>query len=255
MPTLQSVTTEWWLIPALFTAGVGAGFVNVLAGAGSMLTLPVLIFVGLDPITANGTNRISILLENLTAARTFYHHNLVDLKKGMKLALWTLPGAILGAIASVHIGNLWFQRILVIVLALCTVSLFFPTRATEKDARPDGMASPWLYPTMLGLGFYGGFMQLGIGFLFILALRHLLTKNLAQVNAYKTLIITLYTLPTLLIFTWMGQVHWGLGLVIAIGGMIGARLAASLTVSRRGELWVKVMMAIIILLMAARLWV
>ena len=183
MPTLQSVTTEWWLIPALFTAGVGAGFVNVLAGAGSMLTLPVLIFVGLDPITANGTNRISILLENLAAARTFYHHNLVDLKKGMKLALWTLPGAILGAIASVHIGNLWFQRILVIVLALCTVSLFFPTRATEKDARPDGMASPCLYATMLGLGFYGGFMQLGIGFLFIFALRHLFTKNLAQVNA------------------------------------------------------------------------
>ena len=117
------------------------------------------------------------------------------------------------------------------------------------------MASPWLYPTMLGLGFYGGFMQLGIGFLFIFALRHLFTKNLAQVNAYKTLIITLYTLPTLLIFAWMGQVHWGLGLVIAIGGMIGARLAARLTVSRRGELWVKVMMAIIILLMAARLWV
>ena len=71
----------------------------------------------------------------------------------------------------------------------------------------------------------------------------------------QTLIITLYTLPTLLIFAWMGQVHWGLGLVIAIGGMIGARLAARLTVSRRGELWVKVMMAIIILPMAARLWV
>ena len=75
----------------------------------------------------------------------------------------------------------------------------------------------------------------------------------------ETLIITLYILPTILIFAWMGQVHWGIGLgiglVIAIGGMIGARLAASLTVSRRGELWVKVMLAIIILLMAARLWV
>ncbi|MBU2768691.1 sulfite exporter TauE/SafE family protein [Acidithiobacillus ferrivorans] len=251
---MQSVTTEWWLIPALFTAGMGAGFINVLAGAGSMLTLPILIFVGLDPVTANGTNRISILLENFTAARTFYHHNLVDLKKGVELALWTLPGAILGAIAGVHIGNLWFQRILVIVLAFSTVSLFFSTRATEKSERSDGVASPWLYPSMLGLGFYGGFMQLGIGFLFIFALRHLLTKNLAQVNAYKTLIVALYTLPTILIFAWMGQVHWGLGLIIAIGGMIGARLATGLTMSRRGELWVKVMMAIIILLMAAKLW-
>jgi uncharacterized membrane protein YfcA len=234
---------------------MGAGFINVLAGAGSMLTLPVLIFVGLDPITANGTNRISILLENLTAARTFYHHNLVDLKKGMTLALWTLPGAVLGAIAGVHIGNLWFQRMLVIVLALSTFSMFFPTRANGESTRPDGSASPWLYPTMLALGFYGGFMQLGIGFLFIFALRHLLTRNLAQVNAYKTLIVTLYTLPTILVFAWMGQVHWGIGFVIGIGGMIGARLATGLTMSRRGELWVKVMMAIIVLVMAAKLWI
>ena len=254
---MQLVSTAWWLIPALFAAGMGAGFINVLAGAGSMLTLPVLIFVGLDPIAANGTNRIGILLENFTAARTFYHRNLVDLKKGMTLALWTLPGAMLGAIAGVHIGNLWFQRILVIVLALSTASMFFPKigGTAGKFTRPDGRASPWLYPTMLGLGFYGGFMQLGIGFLFIFALRHLLTRNLAQVNAYKTLIIMLYTLPTILIFAWMGQVHWGLGFVIGIGGMIGARLAARLTVSRRGERWVKVMMAIIILLMAAKLWV
>ncbi|WP_123106150.1 sulfite exporter TauE/SafE family protein [Acidithiobacillus sulfuriphilus] len=252
---MPSVNTEWWLLPALFAAGMGAGFINVLAGAGSMLTLPVLIFVGLDPITANGTNRISILLENLTAARTFYHHNLVDLKKGMKLALWTLPGAMLGAIAGVHIGNLWFQRMLVIVLALSTATMFFPKIVAGESTRPDGSASPWLYPSMLALGFYGGFMQLGIGFLFIFALRHLLTRNLAQVNAYKTLIITLYTLPTILVFAWMGQVHWGIGFVIGIGGMIGARLATGLTVSRRGELWVKVMMAIIVLVMAAKLWV
>ena len=68
---------------------------------------------------------------------------------------------------------------------------------------------PSQYPTMLGLGFYGGFMQLGIGFLFIFTLRHLLTKNLAHVNAYKTLIIAVYTLPATLIFAWMGQIHWG----------------------------------------------
>jgi uncharacterized membrane protein YfcA len=252
---MQSVSTEWWLLPALFAAGMGAGFINVLAGAGSMLTLPVLIFLGLDPITANGTNRISILLENLTAARTFYRHNLVDLKKGMMLALWTLPGAILGAITGVHIGSLWFQRILVIVLALSTATMFFPKIVAGESTRPDGSASPWLYPSMLALGFYGGFMQLGVGFLFIFALRHLLTKNLARVNAYKTLIISIYILPTLLIFAWMGQVRWGIGVIVGIGGMIGAQLATRLTVSRRGELWVKVIMAIIILLMAAKLWV
>ena len=71
----------------------------------------------------------------------------------------------------------------------------------------------------------------------------------------ETLVITLYILPTILVFAWIGQVRWGIGLVIAIGGMIGARLATGLTVSRRGERWVKVMMAIIVLVMAAKLWV
>ena len=252
---MQSLSTVWWILPGLFLAGIGAGFINVLAGAGSMLTLPALIFVGLDPIAANGTNRIGILLENLTAARTFYRHNLVDLKMGIKLALWTLPGAMLGAIAGIHIGNLWFQRILVVVLAVSTATMFLPKIVTGESTRPDGDASPWLYPTLLALGFYGGFMQLGIGFLFIFALRHFLTRDLAQVAAYKTLIIALYTLPTLVIFAWMGQVHWGAGIVIGMGGMIGARLATRLTMSRRGKLWVKVIMAIVILAMAARLWV
>ncbi|MBN6739335.1 sulfite exporter TauE/SafE family protein [Acidithiobacillus sp. MC6.1] len=251
---IHLTTGEVWRLAVLFAAGTGAGFINVLASGGSMLTLPILIFSGLDPVAANATNRIGILMENVTATYAFHHRGLVKIGKGSKLALWAIPGAVLGAITSVHISNLWFQRVLVIILILSIVTIFLPRRVS-KGERPDGHASPWLYPAMMGLGFYGGFIQLGAGFLLITALHHLLTSRLAQINAYKTLIISLYTLPAILVYGWMGQIRWERALAITMGGMVGAWLASRLALGRRGELLVKMVLAIMVLLMAAKLWI
>ncbi|MHB1530962.1 sulfite exporter TauE/SafE family protein [Acidithiobacillus sp.] len=240
----------------LFLAGLGAGFINVLAGGGSIFTLPVLILAGLDPVTANGTNRIGILLENLTATHHFHQRQLAELKQGGMLALWTLPGVVIGALAGVRISNLWFQRILVIVLIIGAITLLLPKKtSTVPGGRADGQPSFWLYPALVALGFYGGFIQAGIGFLFILVLRKLLTRHLPQVNAYKILIIAIYTLPALLIFAWMGEVRWGIGVTIAVGGILGAWLATKVTLSRRGELWIKIAVVLMVGAMAVKLWV
>ena len=253
---LSFVQGEEGRLIILFLAGLGAGFINVLAGGGSLFTLPVLILAGLDPITANGTNRIGILLENLTATHHFHQRQLTELKQGGMLSLWTLPGVVIGALAGVHISNLWFQRILVIVLIIGAITLLLPKkRGTVPGSRADGQPSLWLYPALVALGFYGGFIQAGIGFLFILVLRKLLTRHLPQVNAYKTLIIAIYTLPALLIFAWMGEIRWGIGVTIAVGGILGAWLATKVTLSRRGELWIKIAVVVMVGVMAAKLWV
>lgn len=239
----------------LFFAGLIAGFINVLAGGGSLLTLPVLILAGLNPIVANGTNRIGILLENLTATRHFQQRQPINLQQGGMLALWTIPGAVTGAILSINISNLWFQRLLVIVLLIGAATLLFPKRTHFLSGkRRDGQASPWLYPALLGLGFYGGFIQAGIGFLFILVLSNLLVQNLSTVTAYKTLIIGIYTLPTLFIFAWTGVVRWEPGMIIAVGGILGARFAARITLGRRGEIWIKVAVVIMVVVLATKLW-
>ncbi|WP_414041466.1 sulfite exporter TauE/SafE family protein [Acidithiobacillus sp. M4-SHS-6] len=240
----------------LFLAGLGAGFINVLAGGGSLLTLPILILVGLNPVMANGTNRIGILLENLTATHRFHQRQLIGLKQGGMLALWTLPGVLSGTLAGVYISNLWFQRILVGVLIIGAITLLVPNKmGAVANSRTDGQPSPWLYPALVALGFYGGFIQAGIGFLFILVLRHLLIQHLPQVNAYKTLIIAIYTLPALLIFAWMGEVRWEIGATIAVGGVLGAWLASKVTLDRRGELWIKIAVMVMVGAMAFKLWV
>ncbi|MGC9238962.1 MAG: sulfite exporter TauE/SafE family protein [Acidithiobacillus sp.] len=245
---------DWWLYPLLFGGGLVAGFVNVLAGAGSALTLPLLIFAGLSPAVANASNRIGILAENALASRHFLMKDLVAPRFAAGLALWTLPGAILGAWSSVHLGGALFQRILVLVLLFSAVTLYLPADLARRLHRLPQRYPAAIYPAMLLLGFYGGFIQAGIGFLFIFVLRAFLDIPLARINAHKTFIIALYTLPALLVFVLLHQVDWLLGGIVGAGAVVGAHFSSKLTLSRHGELWIKIVVTLVILAMGIRLW-
>ncbi len=245
---------DWWIYPLLFGGGLVAGFVNVLAGAGSALTLPLLIFAGLSPGVANASNRIGILAENALASRRFLRKDLVEPRVGAKLALWTLPGAILGAWSSIHLGGALFQKILVVVLAFSAVTLYLPPDLARRLHSLPHNRPRCIYPAMLLLGFYGGFIQAGIGFLFIFVLRAFLDLPLPKINAHKTFIIATYTLPSLLVFLWLGQVDWLLGGCVGAGAILGAHFSSGLTLGRHGEMWIKIVVTVVILAMGVRLW-
>ena len=112
-----------WII--LFIVGSVAGFINVNAGGGSSLTLPALIFMGLDGAVANGTNRIGILIQTVSAVSSFRREKVHQFKKSFLLALCTLPGAMAGAILSVRVTDEWFRRILAIVMIGIVLSIIF----------------------------------------------------------------------------------------------------------------------------------
>ena len=102
-------------IAILTCVGIIAGFINVTAGGGSTLTLPALIFLGLDASVANGTNRIAILLQNISAVQSFKQENYFDLKRSFKLSLFTLPGSVAGALLAIKLEDDLFQIILAII--------------------------------------------------------------------------------------------------------------------------------------------
>ncbi len=239
------------VLTLLFVLGALAAVLNVFAGGGSMLTLPALIFVGLDPTVANGTNRVSIALQNLAATGGFSRWHGAELGESFKLALLTLPGAILGAWLGARISDTLFRYVLIGVLVLSTMTLFLPARRLGAGA-PSAQRRWLIYPAMLATGLYGGFIQVGVGFLFMAALRGILKLDLVRVNVYKVFIVFLYTLPALAIFIALDKVAWGDGLALGAGGMVGALLATRLHL-RGGERWVKVVLAIAILLMSAKL--
>ncbi len=234
----------------LFGVGCFAGAINVMAGGGSTLTLPALIFLGLDAGTANGTNRVAILVQNIFATASFRSEGVTELKRSLLFAVWALPGASVGAFAAVQVADVWFERILGVVMIGVVVSMLIPRPVAS--AAGSARSAPWLYLTLFGIGFYGGFIQMGVGFLFMAAFFHIMHMDLVRTTVHKVTVILLYTVPTLLIFAWTGHVDWLLGLGLAAGNATGGWIAARIAV-RRGDRAIRAVLIVAILVMAARL--
>ena len=229
-----------------------AGFINVNAGGGSTLTLPTLIFLGLDASVANGTNRIAILLQNLSAVSSFKREQYSKFNLSFKLALMTLPGAIIGAYFSINISDKVFQIILALVMIGVIITLLLPKKSIEISPNGEGEYSWTVYLAMFGIGFYGGFVQVGVGFILMAALHHLMKLSLIHVNMHKVFIILFYTIPALIVFIISDNVNWFLGLSLASGNMVGAWWGARFSV-KGGEKYIRFVLIAAIMIMVVKL--
>ncbi len=244
---------DYWNLLLLFGIGSVAGFINVNAGGGSSLTLPALIFMGLDGALANGTNRIAIFIQNIFAVASFRKNKMHQFKTSTELSLLTLPGAILGAVLAVRISSALFERIVGAVLIFIVISLFFSGSYKDRSSGQKEKRNWMIYPALVGIGFYGGFLQIGVGFLFMAALYHLLKVDLVTVNMHKVFIILVYPLPALIIFTIPGNVNLKFGLALAAGNALGGWWGAHAAV-KGGERIIRIVLGISISIMAIKLF-
>ncbi len=237
----------------LFLTGISAGFINVMAGGGSTLTLPVLIFLGLDGALANGTNRLAILIQNMVAVYGFRKSKLSAFKTSSLYALITLPGAVLGAFAAIQLDDFWFKKILGVVIVFVIATLAVPKPKEKNESRDISSRNKiFLFFSLFGAGFYGGFIQAGVGFILMAILFYFAGLNLLKVNMHKVFIVFVYTVPAFLIFAFSGNVDWLLGLVLASGNGIGGWIAARLSV-KKGEKIIRAVLIIVLIGMAVKL--
>jgi uncharacterized protein len=236
----------------LFIIAFISGFINVGAGGGSSLTLPMLIFLGLDSALANGTNRVGILMQNIAAIYSFKRSKFSQFKLSLKLSLLTLPGAITGAFLAVKLNDALFQKILGIVMIGIIISMFLPKPKNTQDGDGSQKINLSVYLSMFGIGFYGGFIQVGVGFMIMASLQHLMKLNLVYVNMHKVFIVLVFTLPALLIFAFTGNVNWYWGIVLGLGTALGGWWSAKLSV-KKGEKLIKAVLVVAILIMALKL--
>ncbi|WP_299232079.1 sulfite exporter TauE/SafE family protein [uncultured Halomonas sp.] len=224
---------------AMLLIGALAGFINVLSAGGSMLTLPLLMFLGLPPQEANGTNRVSIALQSVSAVYNFFRAGARHLGLSLRLSVPAVVGSLVGAWLALRTGDALFEAILIVVMAGSALLMLLPQpRLDTRPLTPERL-TPAVYLAMFVIGLYGGFIQVGVGILFIVVLYRMLKIDLAQVNVFKVLIVLVYTLPALAIFLVNDQVRWSYGLVLALGSMSGAWLAVRVNVSPRGAFVVK----------------
>lgn len=223
---------EIWQILLLALVGVAAGWLNVMAGGGSLLTIPVMLFMGIPGPVANGTNRIAILAQNITAVTAFRRRGYSDFKLGLSLAAAASLGAIGGASVGVKLDGVWFDR----VLALVMVGVMILMATGHDKIKPSGGESKAKnlfagHLLMVGAGFWGGFIQIGVGFILMPILHKVLGLDLVRVNMHKVLIVLVYTIIALGIFASNLELMWWIGISLAIGNSIGGWLGAHTTIT------------------------
>lgn len=236
----------------LFAVGVVSGTLNVVAGGGSFLTLPALLFLGLPAGDANGTNRIGVLAQNLAGVWGFHRSSVMDWRWAGAVSGPAMAGAAVGAWLALQLSDFAFKRVL--SLAMLGVTLWTLVARPRGGDRPS-LLSPW-HPGMVvafGLiGLYGGFIQAGVGF-GILAATSFAGMDLVKGNAVKLLSVLLVTTLSLAIFAAGGAVQWGPGLALGLGNAVGASAGVRLAVSR-GHAWIQRVVTIAVVLMAVGLW-
>jgi uncharacterized membrane protein YfcA len=229
-----------------------AGFLNVMAGGGSLITLPILIFMGLPVAVANGTNRVAILAQNLAAVTSFRRQGYTDWRVGAAFAATTVPGAIAGAFVAIHVGEGLFRAILAAVMLLAVVGLLFPARRDAAGGRVSPRGRVLAFVAFFGIGFYGGFIQASVGFLLMLVLHQVLRFDLVRTNMHKVLIILVFSVPALMVFVATGNVAWTTAIALAAGNSLGGVVATKVSV-RGGEPAIRIVLGIALVVMAVRL--
>lgn len=241
----------------LFLIGILVGFINIISAGGSLLSLPALIFFGIPSTMANGTNRIAIIIQNLSAMVEFYRKGLINWKLSIKLAIPAVVGSIIGAQYAITLSDEVFNRILAIVMIAVLVLMFTKPHQLLKNERTTLTKGKEmiLIVAFLLIGFYGGFIQAGVGFLIIATLTIFLSKMpLVEMHSVKTVVIAIYLICSLFVFISHDQIHWGYALILALGGGVGGWIGSKFAINIP-EVWLKWTMIVVISFMAIRLFV
>jgi uncharacterized membrane protein YfcA len=205
-----------------------AGGINTLAGNGSAITLTILTeILGLPPNMANGTNRIGIFTQSAITSVVFQKHGKLKIQPNKKYILTIVIGAIAGGLLAINVSNEQFKAVFKFMMVFMLIAVLVKPkrwlRQTDLDFKPK-----WYFymPILFALGFYGGFIQMGMGVFFLIIMVLGIRVNIIESNAIKGFVIAVYTLLLILLFHYQGMIDWKLGGIMAIGQTLGGYLTA-----------------------------
>ncbi len=234
-----------------------AGGINTLAGNGSAITLTILTeLLGLPGTVANGTNRVGIVAQSLASNISFYRNDKINLKASWLYILFTVIGAIAGIIVATKVSNEQFREVFRFLILLMLIVILVKPKRWLRETDQSAPLSWWIaMPLFLALGFYGGFIQMGMG-VFFLAIMVLVAKfSLIDSNVVKTLVVGLYTILAVVIFAAQGLIHWQFGLLMAVGQTAGGYFTAEFASKyEKANVWAHRLLVVVVILAVIKLF-
>lgn len=242
----------WSILFILFFLGMVVGIVNVISAGGSLISLPVLVFLGLPSAMANGTNRIGILAQNISAFIEFYRKGLIKWKLSLLLSIPAVIASVIGAAFAIDLPDTVFNNIMAIIMVVVILlTLFKPQQHVKGKNREITIGKTiLLFISFLLVGFYGGFIQAGVGFLIIAFLTLFASQlRLVEMHSIKTVVVTIYMLISTVVYIMHGQVNWLYAVILALGSWIGGWLGSKFAM-KVSEKILKMTMTLVIFAMA-----
>jgi uncharacterized membrane protein YfcA len=244
---------DWMELLLVAVAGIFSGFVNTVAGGGSLITLPLLIFLGLPPAAANATNRVAVIVQSFAGTAAFHKQKLINYRLSIPLGISATAGSAIGAWYSTSLDEETFTRIIAVVIVLVVISMFFKTKTYTAEQAGEARSNWAGLVIFFFIGLYGGFLQAGVGFLIMAALNRYYRIDLVRTNAIKVLVVFIYTIIAVAIFIWTDLIAWKIGLLLAGGNAAGAWWASYWSV-KKGEKGIRIVVAVMAVAMAVKLW-
>lgn len=233
----------------IIAAGILAGFINTLAGGGSVISLSLLLILGLPATIANGTNRVSIFFQTSSSVATFWKKKMFTSRKIWWLILPATIGSIAGAWVATGINSDSLEIAMLIIMAFMLVFIFMkPERwMKENTAFLEKKIQWWQILLFFAVGWYAGFLQVGVGYFLLMALVLGVGFELVKANAVKNLIVLFSATVSLVIFVMSDQIHYLYGILLSAGSIAGAYIASMMAVKKGGRFIRWVIVASVIL--------
>ncbi len=234
-----------------------AGVINTLAGNGSAITLTILTEVlGLPGNMANGTNRIGVASQTLAASWSFHRNGKIHWKRYKLILVLSTLGALAGAWVAVRVSNEQFKTVFSYLMVFMLFVLLVKPEKWLRETDLEHQPSRWVaVPVFLALGFYGGFIQMGVGIFFLTAMVLGARYSLLDANVVKALMMAIYTVLAILIFQGKGLIDWKIGAIMATGQSMGGWLTAQYAShSPKANLWAHRMLVIIVIAAVVKLF-
>lgn len=223
----------------MFIVAVVAGAINSVAGGGSFLTLPTLLYAGVPPVVANATSTMAMLPGSVASAVAYRRELNVVRRWLMPLGIVSLLGGFLGGVLLVRTSDTSFMRLLPWLMLLAAVTFTFGDGVRRRLSLEHLYGNVWLVAAIqFVIAIYGGYFGGGMGIMMLASFALVGMLDIHEMNALKTLLGVLINVLALGEFIVKGIVAWGPGLIMVAGAVVGGYFGAVLA-RRIDPVWIR----------------
>ena len=211
---------------AVAAAGAAAGASNSIAGAGSLITFPTMVALGLPPLSANVTNTVGIIPGYVGGILGYADLLREQRERFTRLLVPMLIGAVVGTVALLLTSNAAFEAIVPVLIAASCLLLLFQPRLTPRISHAGNEHSPFLTAGILFCGAYGAYFGSAVSILLLAILALFVADTLQHINGLKIILVGCANLLAACAYAFLAPVEWSYVAVLMVSSLLGGRLGA-----------------------------